>query len=45
MIARMEETMSLSMIICGDTVPTKDNFKEFAEGNREALVGAPSGMK
>lgn len=33
--------MSLSMIICGDTVPTKDNFKEFAEGNREALVCAP----
>ena len=30
--------MTVSMLICGDTVPTENNFKEFSEGDRRSLV-------
>ena len=30
--------MSVSIMICGDTVPTESNFKEFSEGDRKSLV-------
>lgn len=30
--------MTVSMMICGDTVPTENNFAEFGEGDRKSLV-------
>lgn len=30
--------MSVSLIICGDTVPTENNFAEFSRGDRKSLV-------
>ena len=30
--------MSVSIMICGDTVPTESNIKEFSEGDRKSLV-------
>lgn len=30
--------MAVTMMICGDTVPTERNFKEFSEGDRKSLV-------
>ena len=29
---------TISMIICGDTVPTEPNYEEFCRGEREALI-------
>ena len=33
--------MAVTLMICGDTVPTQSNFAEFAAGNREAYVSDP----
>lgn len=30
--------MSVSIMICGDTVPTESNIKEFSDGDRKSLV-------